>query len=252
MNYSRHHQSGPPLSIGDLTRLHASYAKSRRRADCDKLFRHHYGFAVRTAMKYVRPEFPSDEAISAAVHGLIEALKRYVPDKGAFTTFSFWWMLKFILREKAFSKDVVKLPVGLVRKSRRMRRLRLELGADDIAIAKELGVNVAELEQLEELHLHPTASGGLVNLGNAHIDESPNPREALELKEEPLEQDCMREELQEALKALTTRERTVVLARYCAEPRSFESLGKALGITHQGARKIYIIAMAKIKSYCGT
>lgn len=245
-----------PLSLAEARRLHRKYAKRKLSAYCTKLFRHHYGFAVKIAMRYVRPEFPADEAISAAVRGLLEALRRYNPRKGAFTTFSYWWIIKHVLNEKAFSVDVVRLPVGLVRLSRRAQRLRLELGSDDDAIAAELGIDVEELEQIEELHQYSrTVEMNAQDDSNLHhptaIDPSPDPREALEESERVSEQESMRLDLRNALSRLTPQEREIVLARYVEEPPSFNLLGKRYRLSGETVRGIYLRAMEKIRSSCG-
>lgn len=248
-----------PLTPEEAQDLHRRYAKRKISRHCEHLFRFHYGFMVRIASRYVRPNFPADEAISAAVRGFLEALRRYDPKKGAFTTFSYWWMLKFILREKAAALDVVKLPTLVVRLSRRAQKLRVSMGDDDLAIARELGVNVSELAALEGLHINPrteSISGG--DEFPRHpgwqepADPSPNPREALERKEQPLEEDAIRLELDEALRELSPMERQVVEARHSEDPTSFESLGRRYGCSREQVRKVFLAAMDKIKRYCGT
>ena len=249
---------GSMISIREARDLHARYAKRKTKAVCEKLFLFNYGFAVKVAMRYVRPGFASDEAISAASRGLLEALRRYDPRRGAFTTFSYWWMVKFILREKAFAVDIVRLPIGLVRKSRKAQRLRVTLGQDDVEIARQLGVDVAELERLEGLHQQPRAVSihepeHDVVRGNLETvpDPGPDPREAIERNESPLEQDAIREELAEALQELSPMERDIVMSRHAEEPVSFEKLGRRYAMSHEGARKIYLAAMQRLREFCG-
>lgn len=256
--------ASPGSSLSSLTpaealEIHRRYARRKLSKHCEALFHHHYGFVVRVAMRYVRPAFPADEAISAAVRGFLEALRRYDPKKGAFTTFSYWWMLKFILREKAAALDVVKLPTLVVRLSRRAQRLRLALGDDDMAIARELGVDVSELAHLEGLHQAvrtETISSGDLSLGGASrrepLDESPNPREALEAMETPPEEEAIRAELAEALLTLTPLERQIVVARHAENVTSFESLGRRYKCSREQVRKLFISAMLKLQRYCGT
>jgi len=242
------------LTPAQVRELHRKYSKRRLTKTCLLLFQHHYGFAVRTAMRYVRPEFPADEAISASVRGLLEALRRYKPSKGAFTTFSYWWMIKFILQEKAFALDVVRLPVGLVRQSRRAQRLRVELGADDFSIARELGVDVVELSHLEDLHVAPRSVPIHMEETTNHVaaleDSAPNPREALEAGERPPDRERMQMELDHALHTLGANARMVVLARHREDPESFDSLAKKLRTNRDAVRKIYAQAMQQLREQC--
>lgn len=240
--------------------LHRRYAKRKLNQYCERLFKHHFAFAVRIAMRYVRDEFPADEAISAAVSGLLEALRRYDPEKSAFTTFSYWWMLKHVLQERAFAKDVVRLPIGVIRKARQARRLRVKLGANDFQIARELGVDLEELERIEDVHGHPTTCrmsappDGSVwvpdTLLENRADQSPTPAEALEQAEERKLDATRQRALSKVLGNMRGRDREVIEARFRNPPVPFGVLGKRYGMTREGVRKLFVAAMLTLKSRC--
>ncbi len=237
--------------------LHRRYAKRKLNQYCERLFKHHFAFAVNVAVRYARPDFPAEEAISAAVNGLLEALRRYDPDKAAFTTFSYWWMLKYILQERAFAREVVRLPIGVVRKARQARRLRVKLGHDDLLIAEEMGVDVRELERIENIHSQFPRIGE-INDGfwmsedalGAHVDPAPNPAEALEQSEDQKIEAIRRRSLTKVLGNMRTRDREIIEARFRNPPVPFGVLGKRYGMTREGVRKLFVAAMLTLKSRC--
>jgi len=236
------------LDTVELEELHLRYLKRHLTEDRDKLFRAHYGFAVRTAMRYVRPEFTADEAISAACRGLLEAIIRFDPVRGRFTTFSFWWMLKFLLQERAFSRNMVRLPPGLVRQARKAGKLRATFGQDDLRVAKELGVNLAELSQIENLYV-PQLNDSTGFNGWGVTEEDPSSE--LINKEYEEVRDKAAAAMHDTLSEMTPRDRDIVMSRQLDPPTPYGTTGKKHGLTHEGVRKIYNRLMAKLKKKCG-
>ena len=170
----------------------------------------------------------------------MEALKRYNPNDGAFTTFSYWWMRKYILLEKQTLKDVVQIPVGMLRQNRRLRKLR-HAGRSDVEICQELSIELEELENLETLHESPT---GNPNSTVDVADHSPTPREALEEKESVHTERS--QWLQKAMGRMSAKERTILVARNQNPPISLSVLAKQLQLSGEGVRKIYLAAVAKL------
>jgi RNA polymerase primary sigma factor len=242
------HIPHPGLSAKELAALHRKYIRERKPAQKELLFRSHFGLAVRMARRSTSVHFSLDEALSAACHGMMEALDRYNPRKGAFSTFSFWWMLKFVTKEKAFAKNVVALPYSEVRKSRKIRHLRRKHGCNDADLAKELGCTLEQLQHLEDLHVR-SVSFPL----SFRFDKYAEHETAGEMDQEREEQERIHRAKQAllecALDSLTPRERDVVRARHHVPPRTFHEIGAGLQMTREGARKLYLHAMDKLKRH---
>lgn len=237
-----------------LAALHRRYLKHHRRADRDALIKAHYGFLTKIATRHAAPYFTVNEAMSAGVLGLLEALKRYKPEAGAFTTFSYWWIIKFILLERSNAKNIVPIPVAMVRKNRRIRKLQRQ-GLDDQEVCETLQINEAELAELEQLHEFPNGvgldapdseSGDNQRLSELDgCDGSLDPCQTLMDKENGTSRSL--EGLQEALGQLSLRERKIVMGRYESPPIKFSELARELGISRQGVRNLYLTAMEKLK-----
>lgn len=226
----------------ELDNLHRRFRWFRRRDDGDKLLKHHHGFAVQIARRYASPHLSYDEATAAALRGLYEALKRYEPKQGAFTTFSYWWILKALLHERTFAKNVVKLPVMVVRHSRKIQKLMAK-GFTDEQIAQELMLTVEEVRVYAEVHLQPTGSG-LVDQDGDQIDIATSDE-----VHENAERDSMKEELDRAINRLSKRAQIIVKGRLQTEPRTFTELGRQCKVSRQRAIDIYDESIETIKFF---
>lgn len=226
----------------ELDNLHRRFRWFRRRDDGDKLLKHHHGFAAQIARRYASPHLSFDEATVAALRGLHEALKRYEPKQGAFTTFAYWWILKALLHERTFAKNVVRLPVAIVRHSRKIQKLMAK-GFTDEQIASELMLTVEEVRLYAEVHLQPTGSGLVTEEGEqkdiATSDEV----------HEKAEADSMREELDHAINRLSKRAQIIVRGRLRNEPQTFTELGRQSGVSRQRAIDIYDESIKTIKFF---
>lgn len=226
----------------ELDNLHRRFRWFRRRDDGDKLLKHHHGFAAQIARRYASPHLSHDEATAAALRGLYEALKRYEPKQGAFTTFSYWWILKSLLHERTFTKNVVKLPVTVVRHSRKIQKLMAK-GVPDEDIARELMLTVEEVRAYAEVHLQPTGSG-LVTQDGEQVDVP-----ASDDVHENAERDSMKEELDRAIRRLSERAQYIVRGRLQNEPKTFTELARRYKISRQRAISIYDESIKTIKFF---
>lgn len=226
----------------ELDNLHRRFRWFRRRDDGDKLLKHHHGFAVQIARRYVGPHLSYDDAVATALLGLFEALKRYEPKQGAFTTFSYWWILKALLHERTFAKNVVRLPVAVVRHSRKIQKL-MAVGLTDEQIAQELALTVEEVRAYAEVHLQPTGSG-LVDTEGEQMDVA-----APDDVHENAERDSMKEELDRAISRLSERAQYIVRGRLQTEPKTFTELARRYKISRQRAIIIYDESIKTIRFF---
>jgi len=230
------------LSAEEATALHIKYHKSRRPADRQRLFEYHQPFASVVASRYVTNYFTYPEALNAALIGLWDALSRYTPKKGRFTTFSFFWMLKNIMKERGFLKHIVKLPHGDFKKNRQIRAAQRE-GKTDQQIAELLGITLEEFHRLEEMHEQPNSCA--FDHTFCPQTEEENPAERLCVVHS--QREILKDRLDLAMMNLSRRERIIVKGRYAEPERTFESLGREVGVSREGARKLFAKAMTKLR-----
>lgn len=232
------------MTSEELEQLHRRFRRYRKPEDGDRLLNFHRGFAVQIARRHVGPHITFEEAEGAALRGLYEALKRHDPEEGAFTTFAYWWVFKMITLERAFLKNVVRIPTKVLRQSRRVQRLIAE-GRSNLHIAEEMGIEVDQIKGLAELHLLPTGT---------YYDpiESDHPQTKADEKNgaDLAERDSQMNQLEQAMSKLDERARDVVRSRHCSEPASFLALSKKYGVTRQRIQDIYVAAIKKLRWHC--
>lgn len=225
-----------------LKALHIRYRKRRRVADRDVLVRYHYGFLVMKAAAHKTASYSINEAISAGYIGLLEALKRYDPEKASFTTFAHWWILKYILADKAGCKNMVTIPVSVARMNRKIRILR-ERGHDNREIKQILNLTHEEFRQYDSVHEGPLCETGA--LFKDKIDPTGSPVRQLEEADSGLSRGLRN--LEDAMAKLTPREQKIVRSRHQSPPTPYSELAKEFEMTGEGVRKLFLAAMDKLK-----
>ncbi|HNX19463.1 MAG TPA: sigma-70 family RNA polymerase sigma factor, partial [Acidobacteriota bacterium] len=90
-------------------------------------------FVVKVASEYRNLGLPLEDLLNEGNLGLIEAARRYDPEKGTkFITYAIWWIRKAILKALAEQVNLVRVPTYQMKKVKQVREaehtLRKELG----------------------------------------------------------------------------------------------------------------------------
>ena len=105
---------------------------------------------VKLASDYKHCGLPILDLISEGNLGLMKAVERFKPSRGVkFSTYACWWIKQSIRRALANQSKTVRLPVHLVDRIQRLRRVSSALSA-------ELGREPNEFELAEELQVEPS------------------------------------------------------------------------------------------------
>ncbi len=212
---------------------------------------------VKIAHDYNNFGLPMPDLISEGNIGLIKAVERFDPAKGGkLSTYAAWWIKQSIKRALANQSKTIRLPVHLVDKIAKVRRLAVsmseELGREptDEELADEVGISAPKLAQLRTVSLRPASLDAPVSdddgkeLGETVGDlEAPNPQEQLS-------ESNMLEELGEVLEVLDQRERRIISSRFGLEgeaPKTLEEVGKRFGVTRERIRQLQNGALDKLR-----
>ncbi|WP_296477225.1 RNA polymerase sigma factor RpoH [Roseinatronobacter sp.] len=230
-----------------------------------KLVTSHLRLAAKIAMGYRGYGLPQAEVISEANVGLMQAVKRFDPDKGfRLATYAMWWIRASIQEYVLRSWSLVKLGTTSAQKKLffNLRKAKSKLGAleegdmrpENVAqIARDLNVTEDEV-----VAMNRRLSGGDSSL-NATIGsedgasswqdwlEDEDADQATQYAErDELEQ--RRELLMDAMEVLNERERDVLTQRRLSEdPVTLEDLSQRYDVSRERIRQIEVRAFEKLQ-----
>ena len=221
------------------------------------LIRANLRLVVKIARDYSGYGVSLSDLISEGNIGLMQAVERFDPEKGGkFSTYGAWWIKQSVKRALANQSKTIRLPVHMVDKIARMRRiasmLAEALGREptDDEIAAELGLprqKIAMLKQAAQRQTSldaPVGEGEVKLQGEIVTDESaPDPLEALTDKN-------LREQLGDLLEVLNERERKIIDDRFGLnglKPMLLEDVGREFGVSRERIRQLQNVALAKMR-----
>ncbi|NUB44072.1 RNA polymerase sigma factor RpoH [Fertoebacter nigrum] len=227
----------------------------------------HLRLAAKIAMGYRGYGLPQAEVISEANVGLMQAVKRFDPEKGfRLATYAMWWIRASIQEYILRSWSLVKLGTTSAQKKLffNLRKAKAKVGAleegdlrpENVArIATDLNVTEADV-----IDMNRRLSGGDASL-NAQIgsdgDGSTQWQDWLEDEDsdqaadyaEKDEMDARRELLMQAMGALNDREKDILVQRRLADtPVTLEDLSESYGVSRERIRQIEVRAFEKLQT----
>jgi RNA polymerase sigma-32 factor len=230
-----------------------------------RLVTSHLRLVAKIAMGYRGYGLPISEVVSEGNVGLMQAVKRFEPDKGfRLATYAMWWIKasiqEYILRSWSLVKmgttaNQKKLFFNLRKAKSRINALdEGDLHPDQVrTIAKRLGVTDQDVVDMNRrLGGDASLNAPIRDDGEAGewqdwlVDTAPN-QEALMAESE--EYDHRRDALTGAMGVLNARERRIFEARRLAdEPMTLEDLAAEFGVSRERVRQIEVRAFEKVQS----
>ena len=212
---------------------------------------------VKIAHDYANFGLPMSDLISEGNIGLIKAVERFDPAKGGkLSTYAAWWIKQGIKRALANQSKTIRLPVHLVDKIAKVRRLSMslseELGREptDEELAEEVGISAPKLAQLRIVSLRPASLDAPVSEDDSkELGETVGDMEAL-TPLELLSDSNLIDELGGVMGVLDERERRIISARFGLDgnlPKTLEEVGKRFGVTRERIRQLQSGALLKLR-----
>ncbi len=212
---------------------------------------------VKIARDYEGIGLPLLDLISEGNVGLMKAVERFDPSKGGkLSTYGSWWIKQSIKRALANQSKTIRLPVHLVDKISKMRRVAMrlqeELGREptDDELAGELGMTPARVTQMRLAAIRPASLDAPIG-----DDDSNNFSEVVEDENadtpyEQLEEKTVTGMLKEMVTQLDSREATILRYRFGLDggtEKTLEDVGQKFGVTRERVRQIQNIALRKLR-----
>jgi RNA polymerase primary sigma factor len=235
-------------------------AKQGDKEALKKLVEGNLRFVVSIAKNFMGWGVPLTDLIAAGNLGLIEAAKRFDPDKNVkFISYAVWWIRQAIMQTIFQQTGAVRIPVKeslfIAKVKETYEKLKEELGREptEEEIAKRLNTSVKKVKNaLSIVRLPisldmPLGEGGEEDFTLLDVLS----KKGTEDIEKELIEETIHEELESMLDVLDHREKEIIKMRYGLngeEPKTLEEVGEKLGISRERVRQLEQRALKKLKA----
>ncbi len=254
--YLREISQVPLLTPRDEVKLAGQIKRGNKKAR-EKMITANLRLVVKIAHDFGNYGLPLLDLISEGNIGLMKAVERFDPKKGGkLSTYASWWIKQSIKRALANQSKTIRLPVHLVDKIGKIRRVAAqmteELGHEPTTeeLAEELGLPVAKVAHLKNVAVRPASLDAKISADDdtsfgdlVGDDRAEDPFEALRDKD-------LQGEVGDLLDALDPRERKIIAFRFGLDgsrERTLEEVGHKFGVTRERIRQLQNIALLKMR-----
>ena len=254
----------PMLDAEEEYMLAKNWKENGNLQSAHKLVTSHLRLVAKIAMGYRGYGLPVNELISEGNIGLMQAVKKFDPDKGfRLATYAMWWIKASIQEYVLRSWSLVKMGTTTAQKKLffNLKKLKNQIAPGQEGdlkneqveeISKRLDVDSQEVVNMnrrmmgQEKSLNdPIKSGETDEWQDWLVDDSLDQELIVSQKQE---YDDKKELLDEAMKILNEREKEIIVARRLSEnPKTLEELSKKYKISRERIRQIETKAFEKLQ-----
>ncbi len=266
LQYLREIQKFPLLSAAEEYEYGMRFKKTGDKEAAKMLVQSHLRLVAKMATKFKNYGLPITDLVSEGNVGLIQAVKKFDPEKGfRFSTYAMWWIRAYIQEHVLRSWSLVKIGTTVAQKKLffNLRKIKKRLGkvsGDSAAldpeqvtrIAHDLNVSEKEVKEMDSrLYNSDTSLNNLISEDGE--DELASKIAASEDSQEQIainnQEKLQREELlRDAFLVLNEREKDILIKRQMSEVvTTLEELSKAYKISRERIRQIESSSLEKIK-----
>jgi RNA polymerase primary sigma factor len=247
------------LSIADIKEINRrmSIGEAKARRAKKEMVEANLRLVISIAKKYTNRGLQFLDLIQEGNIGLMKAVERFDPKKGGkLSTYGSWWIKQSIKRALANQSKTIRLPVHLVDKISKMRRIGMrlqeELGreATDEELADELGMTAARVRQMRQAAIRPSSLDAPIGDDDSNNFSDVVQDENATSPYDNLEDKTVVNMLQEMVKHLDEREATILRFRFGLDggaEKTLEEVGEKFGVTRERVRQIQNLALKKLR-----
>lgn len=223
----------------------------------EKMIRANLRLVVTIARDYVDLGVPLMDLIAEGNIGLMHAVDRFDPSRGAkLSTYAAQWIKQAIKRALAEQSRTVRVPSQMAAKVTRMRRVSAQLSdelgreATEEEISEELGIAAEKIAQLKAIGLRPESLDAPVVDDDETVlseiiadEQAPTPLELLGEKD-------FLGEIDAVLGSLNKREATIIEHRFGLHglaAKTLEQVSELIGVTRERVGQLEVAALAKLR-----
>jgi len=212
---------------------------------------------VKIARDYEGLGLPLLDLISEGNIGLMKAVEKFDPAKGAkLSTYGAWWIKQSIKRALANQTKTIRLPVHVVDKLFHMRRaemkLRDVLGRDpsNEELGEELGITPNRIAQYRTASLAPSSLDAPLGDEDSNMIKDVVADPSANTPYRNLEEKTNTDLVREMVATLDEREAEILRYRFGLDgdtERTLEEVGVKFGVTRERIRQIQNVALNKLR-----
>jgi RNA polymerase sigma-32 factor len=232
-----------------------------------RLVTSHLRLVAKIAMRYRGYGLPIADIVSEGNIGLMNAVRRFDPERGIrLSTYAMWWIKATIQEYVLRSWSLVKISASSAQKKLffKLRRSKSAISAlEDSDLRPDLVTAIAtrlRVSEREVVEMDRRLRGDISLSSPTHDDSGaesaldrlvdPSPAHDVEFADNQ-ELARRREVLNAALERLSPREKHIFTARYLMEnPPKLEALAADYGISRERIRQIEVRAFEKVQAAC--
>ena len=254
----------PMLDAEEEYMLAKNWRESGNLKAAHKLVTSHLRLVAKIAMGYRGYGLPVNELISEGNIGLMQAVKKFDPDKGfRLATYAMWWIKASIQEYVLRSWSLVKMGTTTAQKKLffNLKKLKNQIAPGQDGDLKDEQVNEIskrlDVESHEVVNMNrrmmgrekslndPIKSGEKDEWQDWLVDDSLDQELIVSQKQEYNDK---KELLESAMKILNDREKEIITARRLSEePKTLEDLSKIYKISRERIRQIETKAFEKLQ-----
>jgi len=252
--YSREHHDAKVQSTFKSAREYKKHVDHAR----DALILANLRLVVHIAKKYLNHGISFMDLIQEGNIGLMKAVEKFEYERGnKFSTYAYWWIKQAIERAIADKARIIRIPVHVNEKIKKIARVSRELGETlgrkptPQEIAKKLRMPIVKVEEILGVVQEPQALEDLSadddSPGLLRFVADPN---AVSPLERTVDRE-LREKIESTLRVLNPREEEIIRLRFGIGrdmPYTLEEIGRVMGLSRERVRQIEATALKKIQS----